>query len=106
MNEFDIVRGFLASESIKLTLYLICINVFSLVCFGIDKYKAIRKKWRISESFLLALTVLGGAFGSLIGMFLFRHKIRKPMFFIIVPIAVIFYIAVIIYTATAPYTGA
>lgn len=105
MNEFELVRGFLASESLKLTIYLICINLFAFVCFGIDKYKAVRRKWRISESFLLALTVLGGAFGGLAGMLLFRHKIRKPMFYIIVPLAAVFYITVIIYTATAPYVG-
>lgn len=103
MNEFELVRGFLASESLKFTIYLICINFFAFLCFGIDKYKAIRRKWRISESFLLSLSVLGGAFGGLIGMILFRHKIRKPMFLVVVPLSAAFYIAVIIYTATAPY---
>ncbi len=104
MNEFELIRGFLASQALKLTLYLICINLFAFLCFGVDKYKAIRKKWRISEAFLLSLTVIGGAFGSLAGMILFRHKIRKPMFLVVVPLSVALYTAVIAYTATAPYS--
>lgn len=103
MSEFELIRGFLASESVKLAVYLICVNLFAFICFGLDKYKAIRRKWRISESFLLSLSVIGGAFGGLLGMILFRHKIRKPMFLVVVPLSAVFYIAVIIYVATAPY---
>jgi len=62
---------------------LICLAVFTM--YGIDKHKAVHGKWRISERMLLAGAVIGAP-GALAGMLLFRHKIRKPRFFILVPL--------------------
>lgn len=77
-------------------LYLICINIITLIIFGIDKYLAIKNKRRIPEKDLLAFSFVGGAIGGLLGMFLFRHKISKPSFllrflFIFVCQIVLFY---------------
>ena len=42
---------------------------------------------------LIPLLLIGGGLGTLIGMFLFRHKIRKMKFQILVPLSlIIFYI--------------
>ena len=65
--------------------YLIFINICALVIYGIDKYRAKRKKWRISERFLLLIALVGGSVGALCGIFLFRHKTRKWRFTIGVP---------------------
>lgn len=62
---------------------LICLAVFAM--YGIDKHKAVHRKWRISERMLLAGAVIGAP-GALAGILLFRHKIRKPRFFILVPL--------------------
>ena len=43
-----------------------------------DKGKAVRKSWRIPEWFLLTVALIGGSLGSLLGMYLFRHKTKKP----------------------------
>lgn len=52
----------------------------SLVLYAIDKGASLGNKRRVPESLLLLLPLLGGFFGSLIGMLLFRHKIRKRSF--------------------------
>lgn len=60
--------------------YLISINLISFILMFIDKRKAIYNKYRIKESTLLFISLLGGCFGTLLGMYLFRHKTRKLKF--------------------------
>lgn len=79
-----------------INLYLIIINISSLLLMGIDKILAIKKKRRISEHTLITISFFGGSIGTLLGMFIFRHKIRKPKFYILVPLFII--ILVFIYT--------
>ena len=43
-----------------LAYYLLAINAVAFIVYGIDKYKAKKAKWRISEATLLLLAVLGG----------------------------------------------
>lgn len=64
-------------------LYLGIINLFSLFCYGIDKWLAIHKKNRISEMWLFLLSVIGGPLGSIIGMYFFRHKTKKIKFYFV-----------------------
>ena len=69
-------------------LYLIIyilLNLFVFFLYGIDKWKAIHHKWRISEAALLIAGVFGN-FGAAAGMLLFRHKIRKPKFYLGLPV--------------------
>ena len=74
-------------------IYLIVINIISFLSMGIDKFLAIISKTRICENTLLFQALIGGGLGTLIGMFLFRHKIRKMKFQILVPLSlIIFYI--------------
>lgn len=61
-------------------VYLALINMFSLIVFGIDKYKAKRGKWRIPESSLLGLAVIGGSLGAWVGMNVWRHKTLHAKF--------------------------
>ena len=72
-----------------LAIWLVLINLVTFFAFGIDKWKAVRGKWRIRESTLLGLSLIGGAAGGLAGMYLFRHKIRKSRFRIGVPLMLI-----------------
>jgi len=60
------------------------INVASYVLYGVDKFKARKDKWRISEQSLL-IASLFGPIGALLGMQQFRHKTQKPMFKFLVP---------------------
>ena len=61
-------------------IYLILINILSFILYGLDKYKAIKNKWRIPESVLLSISFLGGGIGSTLGMYAFRHKTKKKKF--------------------------
>lgn len=44
-------------------LYLIMMNILNFIIFGHDKWKAVHGKWRIRESALLGLSLVGGAPG-------------------------------------------
>lgn len=59
---------------------LIGINCISFAAFGIDKMKAEAGRWRISESTLLMLALVGGSPGAYAGRATFRHKTRKQPF--------------------------
>lgn len=69
-----------------LTLYLILINALGLLIMLVDKQKAKAGAWRIPETTLLSLAVIGGSIGVLTGMYIFRHKTRKWKFSIGVPL--------------------
>ena len=67
-------------------LYFIVINLLTFLLYGLDKYKAIRREWRIPERALLLMAFLGGAFGALSAMRIFRHKTRKGRFRLMIPL--------------------
>ena len=54
--------------------YLIVINVVTFLVYGIDKWKAKKGSWRISEATLLILAAIGGSIGALLGMKIWHHK--------------------------------
>ncbi|HII79791.1 MAG TPA: DUF1294 domain-containing protein [Methanosarcina sp.] len=60
------------------------LNAASFALYGLDKYKARKEKWRISEKSLLIISLLG-PIGAWLGMIQFRHKTQKPMFRYSVP---------------------
>lgn len=64
-------------------IYLICINIFTFIFYGIDKFLAVFGYYRISEKLLFGFSVLGGALGAFLAMLLFRHKTSKIGFYII-----------------------
>ena len=57
--------------------------------FGLDKYFAIKNKYRISEATLFCLCIIGGCFLGFLGMKIFRHKTKKTYFRIGVPLIMI-----------------
>ena len=69
-----------------LLVYLLLVNALGFILMLADKKKAKKKHWRIPESTLLAVALLGGSLGSLMGMYLFHHKINKPRFSIEIPL--------------------
>ena len=52
----------------------------SVIGYWIDKNAAIQKSWRISETVLLLLGLVGGWPGAILAQELFRHKTRKGTF--------------------------
>lgn len=83
--------------SIKLAVivYFIVINMIAFVLYGIDKAKAEKGKWRISENTLIAAAALGGCIGAIAGMRFFHHKTRKKKFSIGLPVIFVIWIAAI-----------
>ena len=69
--------------------YLLIINALTFAVMLLDKVRAIKKAWRSPEVTLLTLAALGGSLGGLMGMYLFRHKTRKPKFTVTLPILLI-----------------
>ncbi|WP_326983926.1 DUF1294 domain-containing protein [Chryseobacterium sp. MYb264] len=59
---------------------LLIVNLIAFTVYGLDKWKAVKHKRRISESFLLTITFLGGTVGALVAMLMFRHKVSKKSF--------------------------
>ncbi|MBQ7181233.1 MAG: DUF1294 domain-containing protein [Bacteroidaceae bacterium] len=68
---------------------LIGINVLTFIVYGIDKAKARRNKWRISESTLLLLAALGGSIGAWLGMKAWHHKTLHKKFRYGIPLILI-----------------
>ncbi|MDP5102786.1 MAG: DUF1294 domain-containing protein [Erythrobacter sp.] len=59
---------------------IVVMNFAAFAAFGIDKSRAERGEWRISEGTLLRLAFFGGTIGAYAGRYLFRHKTRKQPF--------------------------
>ncbi len=69
----------------NILIYLLIINLFGFFIMWLDKYKAKKGKWRISEKTLFIITALGGGIGTIAGMYTFRHKTQKLNFVIGLP---------------------
>lgn len=63
-----------------LLIYLIGINLAGFIIMGVDKKRAIRGAWRISEASLFFTAILGGSLGCILGMQHFRHKTKHWYF--------------------------
>lgn len=63
-----------------IALYLTIINITGFAVMGIDKRKAIRHRWRVRESTLFLIALIGGSVGSILGMRVFHHKTRHWYF--------------------------
>ena len=72
-----------------LVYYIIGINLLTFLLYGIDKWKAQHKKWRIPEDILLFLPIIGGSLGALLAMAIFHHKTRHRRFLIVVPLVLV-----------------
>ena len=79
-----------------LITYLILINLISFSLMGIDKRRAIRNRWRISERTLFLTALLFGSIGAIAGMHVFRHKTQHPTFRIGMPAILILQIILIL----------
>ena len=80
--------------------YLLAINIVSFFLYGIDKYKAKKNKWRISEATLLMMAVIGGSIGAWVGMRLWHHKTMHKKFKYGIPLIIIMQIALVAYLHT------
>lgn len=81
----------------NIIIYLVAINILGFIIMWVDKKKAKKGAWRISEKTLFLITALGGGIGTIAGMYTFRHKTQKLNFVIGFPFITILEIVAIIY---------
>jgi len=70
-------------------IYLAAINLYAFCVCGFDKRLAIKKRSRISEKTLFALSLIGGSLGMYSGMYIFRHKTLHKKFTLGIPFIII-----------------
>ena len=80
--------------------YLLAVNIATFFLYGIDKYKAKKGRWRISEATLLMMAVIGGCIGAWAGMRLWHHKTMHKKFKYGIPIIIIIQVALAVYLLT------
>lgn len=88
----SIIGGYiLYGQSIPrpLTVYLAAVNAGSFLVYGYDKSLACRQKFRVSERTLHLWSLAGGTPGAIAGQLVFRHKINKLRFQLILDIILI-----------------
>ncbi len=76
--------------------YLLCLNILAFFIYGLDKYNAVHKSYRVSEYSLFILAIFGGSIGSILGMRVFHHKIRKLSFWIVNILSIIVWCLIIL----------
>ena len=80
--------------------YLLAVNITSFLLYGIDKYKAKKGRWRISEATLLLMAVIGGSIGAWVGMRLWHHKTMHKKFKYGIPVIIILQVALAVCMVT------
>ena len=78
-------------------IYFAIVNVVTFVLYGIDKFKAQHARWRIPESVLIGLAVIGGSIGAWLGMIIWRHKTQHKKFKYGIPLILIIQIGLLIW---------
>ena len=97
MNKEDIINIINVIGIEKILIYFLVMNLIGFLLMWIDKKKAEKSRWRISEKTLITMTLLGGSIGTNVGMKVFRHKTKKPRFYIGFPVILILQIVLLIY---------
>jgi uncharacterized membrane protein YsdA (DUF1294 family) len=80
-----------------LAIYLFLINALGFGIMYADKRRAKKNLWRIPERTLLTVALIGGSFGVLLGIRLLRHKTRKGIFAIGVPMVLALQVILVIF---------
>jgi uncharacterized membrane protein YsdA (DUF1294 family) len=79
---------------------LFALNLLTFLIYGIDKFKAKKAKWRISEATLILLAVIGGSIGAWLGLKVWCHKTQHKKFYIGIPIILTLQVIATIYILT------
>ena len=77
-------------------IWLVALSVITFLLYGYDKGQAKLGGLRVPEIVLHVLALLGGFPGGWVGRAVFRHKIRKPVFTVVLIVSTVIH-AVIIY---------
>ena len=81
------------------TAAIAILSVINFILYGVDKSRAKRGEWRISERTLILLSLFGGGIGGLFAMLAFRHKTKHVSFILVNVLGVIWQSALIVFLA-------
>lgn len=82
--------------------YIITVNVLGFLFMGLDKWKAKKRAFRIPEATLFIIAIIGGALGSILGMYLFRHKTKHWYFVYGMPAILVIHILLLLFIWKGP----
>ena len=80
-----------------LAIVFVAINLLTFLLYIVDKRKAIKGKWRISEATLIFFTLACGGFGALAGMKIARHKTKHTKFKVAVVVGILIALVPLVY---------
>ena len=86
-------KGYIMKQALYVWIGLMSLITF--VTFGVDKRRAVRHQYRISENALFIISIIGGGIGGWLGMKMFHHKTQKPKFLIVSFSAMIWIFAIV-----------
>ena len=97
------------SVPIQLVGIYVVTSIVSFAMYGYDKARATSGRWRVPETTLLLLGLIGGWPGAIVGQLVFRHKTTKESFrsafWVTVVINVLVFGAVVAYVAVPAVRG-
>jgi uncharacterized membrane protein YsdA (DUF1294 family) len=64
--------------------WLLLAGIVTFLFYGFDKAQAKRSGWRVPEIVLHGMALAGGFIGAALGMAVFNHKTRKPVFLVVI----------------------
>ncbi len=85
-----------------LVIYLVVVNLLGFAMMGIDKARARKRAWRIPEAHLMIVALIGGSVGSILGMWVFRHKTKHWYFAYGLPVILILQVAIVVAVILSP----
>ncbi|MGQ9597534.1 MAG: DUF1294 domain-containing protein [Thermoproteota archaeon] len=75
--------------------YFLLLNVVGFLLMGFDKLQAVQSKRRVPERWFFLISLVGGAFGVIAGMFIFHHKTSKASFQLLIILALIIFLTIV-----------
>lgn len=90
------------SEYLPFLIYFLAVSLVTATVTCLDKYKAKKGHFRISEKALFILAVLGGALSEYLTMRLIRHKTLHKRFMIGLPLIIILQLIAVILLIASP----
>jgi len=91
------IKEFIMQNMSNILIYLSIINIIGFLSMGFDKFKAKHEMWRTKEQTLFVIAIIGGSIGSILGMYIFRHKTQHTNFTIGMPVILMTQIVSVIY---------
>ena len=85
-----------------LIFYIVFVNLLGFYAMYNDKLRSKKRAFRIPEATLFTIAIIGGSIGSILGMYVFRHKTRHWHFVYGLPIILVLQIVGLIALQIAP----